>query len=35
MITNYAVKTLKKKGDTSKKCVFTDVTSDLDMQYDK
>ena len=35
MISNYAVKTLKKKGDTSKKCVFTDVTSDLDMQYDK
>lgn len=35
MISNYAVKTLKKKGDSSKKCVFTDVTSDLDKQYDK
>ena len=35
MISNYAVKTLKKKGDTSKECVFTDVTSDLDLQYDK
>ena len=35
MISNYAVKTLKKKWDTTKKCVFTDVTSDLDKQYDK
>ena len=34
MISNYAIKTLKKKWDTSKKCVFTDVTSDLDKQYD-
>jgi iron only hydrogenase large subunit-like protein len=34
MISNYAIKTLKKKKDTSKKCVFTDVTSDLDLQYD-
>ena len=25
MISNYAIKTLKKKKDTSKKCVFTDV----------
>ena len=34
MISNYAIKTLKKKWDTTKKCVFTDVTSDLDKQYD-
>ena len=35
MISNYAIKSLKKKKDSSKKCVFTDVTSDLDLQYDK
>ena len=34
MISNYAIKTLKKKWDTSKKCVFTDVTPELDKQYD-
>jgi hypothetical protein len=34
MISNYAIKTVKKKKDTSKKCAFTDVTSDLDLQYD-
>jgi hypothetical protein len=34
MISNYAIKNLKKEWNTSKKCVFTDVTSDLDKQYD-
>ena len=34
MISNYAIKSLKKKWDVSKKCVFTDVSSDLDKQYD-
>ena len=35
MISNYAINTLKKEKDTSKKCVFVDVTGDLDLQYDK
>ena len=34
MVSNYAMNNLKKKWDMSKKCVFTDVTSDLDKQYD-
>ena len=34
MISNYAIKILNKKWDTTKKCVFTDVISDLDKQYD-
>lgn len=34
MISNYATKILKKKVDASKKCVFTDITSKIDKQYD-
>ena len=34
MISNYAMKTFNKKWDAAKKCVFTDVTSDLDKKYD-
>ena len=35
MISNYAIRVLKKKWDTTRKCVFTDITSDLDKQFDK
>jgi hypothetical protein len=34
MVSNYAIKTFNKKLDTSKSCTFSDVTSDLDKQYD-
>ena len=34
MISNYALKNLKKKWDTIKKCIFADVDSDLDKRYD-
>ena len=34
MISNYAISAFDKKLDTTKKCIFSDVTSDLDKQYD-
>ena len=34
MISNYSINALWKEPDTSKKCVFTDITNDLDKEYD-
>ncbi len=34
MISNYVINVLKKTSDTSRRCIFTDITSELDYQYD-
>jgi hypothetical protein len=34
MLANYSINVLKKTPDTSKKCLFADVSSDLDSVYD-
>ena len=35
MLSQYAMKILNNKPDTSKNCTFTDVTQDMDISYDK
>jgi hypothetical protein len=34
MLSNYSINILQKTPDTSKKCSFVDVSSDLDEAYD-